>query len=57
MLLNKIKLDPTSDGEIARKTHQSGATDGQAMVWSNGNGQWEPINDRGGDVVDDIIHS
>ena len=31
---------------------QSGATDGQAMVWSNGNGQWEPVTIRGGDVVE-----
>lgn len=56
MPLNKIKLDSIPDGEIAAvKLHQSGATDGQAMVWSNGNGQWEPLTiSGGGDVVDDI---
>ena len=57
MPLNKVKLDSIPDGEItAVKLHQSGATDGQAMVWSNANGQWQPGAGGGGgmaDLVDD----
>ena len=57
MHLNKVKLDSIPDGEItAVKLHQSGATDGQAMVWSNANGQWQPGAGGGGgmsDIVDD----
>ena len=57
MPLNKVKLNSIPDGEItAVKLHQSGATDGQAMVWSNANGQWQPGAGGGGgmsDIVDD----
>lgn len=43
MPINKIKNDTIPDSEItAVKFHQNGATDGQALVWSNANGQWEP---------------
>jgi len=38
-----ITVADISDGEItAAKLNQSGATDGQAMVWSDSNNQWEP---------------
>ena len=57
MPLNKVKSDSIPDGEItAVKLHQSGATDGQAMVWSNANGKWQPGAGGGGglsDLVDD----
>lgn len=59
MPINKIKNDTIPDNEItAVKFHQNGATDGQALVWSNANGQWEPGAGGGGgggmsDLVDD----
>tara|TARA_X000001036_G_C20605390_1_gene776732 strand:- start:102 stop:1331 length:1230 start_codon:yes stop_codon:yes gene_type:complete len=49
MAINKIKNDTIPDSEItAVKLNQSGATDGQAMVWSNSNSQWEPGTVSGG---------
>ena len=56
MPLNKVKLDSIPDGEItAVKLHQSGATDGQAMVWSNANGQWQPGAGGGGGSMSDLV--
>lgn len=56
MPLNKVKLNSIPDGEItAVKLHQSGATDGQAMVWSNANGQWQPGAGGGGGSMSDLV--
>ncbi len=56
MPINKIKNDTIPDNEItAVKFHQNGATDGQALVWSNANGQWEPGAGGGGGSMSDLV--
>ena len=56
MPINKIKLNAIPDGEIAAvKFHQSGATDGQTLVWSTANGKWQPGAGGGGGSMSDLV--
>jgi len=51
-----ITLADINDGEItAAKLHQSGATDGQTLIWVNANGQWEPGAGGGGGSMSDLV--
>ena len=51
-----ITLADINDGEItAAKLHQSGAIDGQTLIWVNANSQWEPGAGGGGGSMSDLV--